>query len=199
MPPTPVLHLLAGPNGAGKSTYYRSVLSGLGLPWVNADEIAKATWPEDPMAHGHDASALAADRRTALLVARRSFVSETVFSHDSKVELVRAAADTGYLVHLYILVVPVELSVVRVRLRVGEGGHDVPEDKIRSRHARLWDLVVGAIDDAYETTVVDGRATTFPVVGRFRYGQRTWAVDPDVLQWVPTPLQDRLAAANADR
>lgn len=190
-PPTPVLHLLAGPNGAGKSTYQRLVLAQLGLPWVNADEIAAAMWPDDPLSHGHDASRHAQRRRAALLEGRASFVTETVFSHESKYDLVREAADAGYLVHLHILVVPVELSVVRVRLRVAEGGHDVPEDKIRARHARLWPLVVASIDHAYLATVVDSRHPTFPRRARFRFGHRTWIDDTADLTWLPPAVHRR--------
>ncbi|CAN5293292.1 zeta toxin family protein [soil metagenome] len=191
--PAPVLHLLAGPNGAGKSTYYRLVLSGLRLPWVNADEIAADTWPDDPLSHGHDASHAAAARRTDLLEQRRSFVTETVFSHESKVELVRSAAAMGYLVHLHILVVPVELSLLRVRLRVADGGHDVPADKIRARHARLWPLVIAAVDDSYQATVIDSRHTTFPRLATFRYGHRTWVDDDTDTSWLPTALHGAIA------
>lgn len=187
----PILHLLAGPNGAGKSTYQQLVLARLGLPFINADEIAAARWPDSPLEHGHDASDLAAQARATAISEQRSFVSETVFSHPSKTELVRDAADAGYLVHLHVLVVPVDLSVLRVRLRVAEGGHDVPEDKIRSRHARLFTHVVDAIDATYETVVIDSRHPTFPRIARFRYGILVDVADVD-LGWLPDPLADVL-------
>jgi predicted ABC-type ATPase len=84
--PVPVLHLLAGPNGAGKSTYQRLVLSQLGLPWVNADEIAAQRWPADPLSHGHDASRLAAEQRDSLLDQKASLVDnvwESIYPHGS--------------------------------------------------------------------------------------------------------------------
>lgn len=58
-------------------------------------------------------------------------------SHPSKVQLVADAAEAGYLVHLHVIMVPVELTVQRVRERVRRGGHDVPESKIRDRYERL--------------------------------------------------------------
>jgi predicted ABC-type ATPase len=64
--------------------------------------------------------------------------TETVFSHPSKRQLVEAAIDTGYLVSLHVVMVPEGLAVARVAQRVRDGGHDVPEDKIRSRYLRLW-------------------------------------------------------------
>lgn len=45
---------------------------------------------------------------------RASFVTETVCSHPSKVELVADAISAGYVVHLHVMLVPVELSVRRV-------------------------------------------------------------------------------------
>ena len=41
--------------------------------------------------------------------------------------------------------IPEDRAVKRVKHRVRSGGHDVPEDKIRERHRRLWALVADAI------------------------------------------------------
>ncbi len=190
--PVPVLHLLAGPNGAGKSTYQRLVLSQLGLPWVNADEIAAHRWPDDPLSHGHDASRLAAEQRDSLLDQKASFVTETVFSHESKLDLVRRAADSGYLVSLHVLIVPVALSVLRVRLLVAEGGHDVPDDKIRARHDRLWPLVMAAVDHAYQATIFDSRPPTLPRLAHFRFGRLVWVEQTAEHGWLPPAVHTRI-------
>ena len=44
------LDLVVGPNGAGKSTFVELILAPLlgGSVFVNADEIAKQRWPDDP-------------------------------------------------------------------------------------------------------------------------------------------------------
>jgi predicted ABC-type ATPase len=60
-----------------------------------------------------------------------------VFSHPSKLELIAAARAEDYTIVLHVLLVPEELAVERVRLRVNAGGHHVPEDKIRERYQRL--------------------------------------------------------------
>ena len=141
------LDLVVGPNGAGKSTFIRLVVNRV---WplahvVDADAIAARRWPADPGAHAYDAAELAARTREHLIRAGEPFVAETVCSHPSKLELVRTARDAGYYVALHVLMVPVELSVARVRARVANGGHDVPEVKIRERHARLWSVVADAV------------------------------------------------------
>jgi predicted ABC-type ATPase len=45
--------------------------------------------------------------------------------------------------------------VERVKRRVLAGGHDVPEDKVRDRHRRLWSLVATAATRADTATVYD--------------------------------------------
>jgi hypothetical protein len=101
------------------------------LEFVNADILAVQRWPEDPAGKSYDAAVVAAGRRAELIEARVSFVTETVFSHESKLELVHTAVDAGYLITLHIVMVPEALAVARVANRVRAGGHTVPEDKIR--------------------------------------------------------------------
>lgn len=148
---SPDLYLLAGPNGAGKTTFYERVVAVTGLDFINAHRIAALRWPGDEVARAYDAAAEAAAVRERYLADRRSFITEAVFSHPSKVDLVTRAVEAGYRVHLRVLIVPAGLSVARVAQRVLEGGHDVPEVKIRQRHERLWTHVVHAMDTAYET------------------------------------------------
>lgn len=169
----PVLHVLAGPNGAGKSTFVTRVLQPVThLPFVNADVIAAAEWPGDEAAHAYDASRLAATVRARYLSARTSFITETVFSHPSKVDLIRDATAVGYHVHLHVILVPEDTTVGRVSHRVVHGGHTVPEDKIRERYQRLWDLVAQARDLAERTRFYDNSSarTPFRMVATYEHG-----------------------------
>ena len=184
----PVLHLVAGPNGAGKTTLFQYVIAPeTHLEWVNADEIAVGLPPDPGVAYL--AAELAAQRRTALLDARASFATETVFSHASKVELVRTAVAAGYLVTLHVVLVPVELAVARVENRVEHGGHAVPEEKIRGRYARLWAFVAEAVGEAHVTMVYDNAvaANPFRLIATFERGHLVGdAVWPD---WTPEELR----------
>jgi predicted ABC-type ATPase len=149
--------LVVGPNGAGKSTFIAFTLAPLlpGSVVVNADEIARQRWPEDPASHAYDAAQVAADTRAKLIELGRPFIAETVFSHPSKLDLIRTARSAGFTVVLHVLIVPEDLAVERVRHRVQAGGHDVPEIKIRQRHRRLWALVAEAIGISDIATVYD--------------------------------------------
>ncbi len=188
------LDLVVGPNGAGKSTFVELVLAERrpGVAFVNADVIAAERWPDDPLAHGHDA-ALAAERiRAALLDRGEPFIAETVASHPSKVELVRRARATGYHVHLVVVVVPEELSVARVAQRVATAGHAVPEEKVRSRWHRLWDNVVAMIELASSAEVFDnagpGPRTIATFVAGDVVGRPRWP------SWTPEALARRWPA-----
>lgn len=187
---TPLLLLVAGPNGAGKTTLVERVLEpATHLPFVNADVIAADRWPEDPLGHAYEAARVAADRRAQHLDARESFIAETVFSHESKVELAHGAAARGYLVHLHVVMIPEDLAVARVAQRVRRGGHDVPEHKVRERYARLWTLVAQARRTAdravfWDNSTIDDRYRPVASYARgVRVGRPEWpAWTPDVLR-----------------
>ncbi|MEL6243880.1 MAG: AAA family ATPase [Pseudomonadota bacterium] len=131
----PTLFLIAGPNGAGKTTFYETALKGkVAAPFVNADIMQRDELKDASMEASYTASALAADRRDAHISAGEGFVTETVFSHVSKLDLLRRARAAGFRIVVFHLdIVSDMLAVARVRSRVAEGGHPVPESKIKER------------------------------------------------------------------
>jgi len=186
----PVLHVLAGPNGAGKTTFYQRVLAPVThLRFVNADLIAAEVWPGDPVAHAYDAAQRAAAERVKLIGERVSFVTETVFSHPSKLNLLTSARDAGYQVTLHVVAIPVELAVARVTERVRHGGHDVPEQKIRDRYERLWTHVAAAIAMVGEAAVYDNSRAARPYRLLARHLNGRLLADPDWPAWTPLPLR----------
>lgn len=186
------MHVVAGPNGAGKTTFYDRVLQPTtGLPFVNADLIAAEHWPDDAAEHAYDAAALAEQAREQLIDERQSFVAETVFSHPSKVDLVQRAHDAGYQTTLHVLLLPEDGAVARVADRVANNdGHDVPEDKIRSRYQRLWAHIataIGLVDTAY---VYDNTSSTraFRRIATYVNGSLIGAADWP--SWTPSELRE---------
>jgi len=132
------LWLLAGGNGSGKSTFYRTQLAPLGLPFVNADILAKALYPDSPEAHSYEAAKLATEMRFQLLNEGRSFCFETVFSHPSKIDFAAQARALNYeIILVFIHLDQLALNQARVMQRVNEGGHNVPEEKVAARNPRL--------------------------------------------------------------
>jgi predicted ABC-type ATPase len=183
------LDVIAGPKGAGKTTLYERVIHPArpGLPFVNADRIARDRFPGEELARAYDAARIAARARTALIEARLDFCTETVFSHGSKVDLVTTAVAAGYDVVLHAVLIPLDLSGPRVAARVAAGGHDVPAEKLAARYQRLWPLIVEATPHCYRTVFWDNAADDGPYeVGSFRFGVADYP--PRWPGWTPQAL-----------
>ena len=133
--------IVAGANGAGKTAFATEFLPNEGdCPiFINADLIAAGLSPFRP-----DLTALRAGRLMLSMIrdyVRRgeSFAFETTLSGRSYARLIPHCREQGYSVELFFLRLSrPEIAIARVKQRVAEGGHDVPESVIRRRfHAGL--------------------------------------------------------------
>jgi predicted ABC-type ATPase len=169
LPTQPVLVFLAGPNGAGKTTFFEAYLEPLGIPNINADRIGRIIREAEPRA-GQDAidrrAFRQADRlRSALLEARLSFCTETVFSDPmgARLRFLEKARVAGFAVFLvFIGLRDPLLSTARVRQRVMQGGHDVPDEKLRARFPRTLANLRSAIPIADEAFLLDNSSYDHP-------------------------------------
>lgn len=169
----PYALLLAGPNGAGKSTtwYYRLKNEYPHAEFLNADEYQAHVLKDASLEASYEAAQAIRARVNEILSVtvddpkdRPSFAMETVFSHESKLEIVRRCKALGY----YVIVVHIglssaDISVDRVALRVADGGHDVPEEKIRERFERNKQLIAQAVSEADLGLVYDNSVDGEPV------------------------------------
>lgn len=156
----PIIVAIAGPNGAGKTTFFHAHLASAGLRFVNADVLA-AELSIEP----YEAARLAEALRRELVARSESFVFETVFSDPvgDKVSFLEAAAQRGYEVVLcYIGLSDPAESAQRVAMRVSQGGHDVPDEKLRSRFARTLDNLRRAISRLPHVLVYDNSDLRVP-------------------------------------
>lgn len=166
-PSKPVFYLLAGPNGAGKSTLYRALVLAGTIPstveFVNADvhEAQHLQHVTSPQARSEQARLWADARRAELLAAGQSFVSETVFSHASKLALIRDAQANGFFVMLLLVALDQpERLLDRVAQRVAEGGHPVPADRILARYPRTLANLTQAVRLADAAVLYDSQDVT---------------------------------------
>jgi len=84
--------------------------------------------------------------REYLLRKKISFSFETVMSHPSKIEFLARAKEEGYRTYLYYVATEdPKININRVNIRVSEGGHNVPQDKIISRYKRSLELLKDAV------------------------------------------------------
>src|SRR5205807_2372998 len=175
---------IAGPNGAGKSTVFEAHLASLGLRYLNADDFAQKLGLD-----AVTAAEVASRLRVELIEQRESFVFETVLSDPvgDKVEFLGKAATQGYtVVVVFIGVDDVRISEQRVAIRVLQGGHDVPAEKLSARFPRTMKNLARAIEKLPHVLVFDNSdlANPFRKVAEFERGKIV-GVNAPVPRWVP--------------
>ena len=120
-------------------------------PYVNADDIKKEYSLTDIEA-AQQAEAL----RNTLLALAKDFSFETVLSTERNLLLLERAKASGYEVQcIYVLTCDENINVARVRARHAAGGHDVPEDKIRSRYHKALAFLPRLIAVCHQILVYD--------------------------------------------
>ena len=132
----PTIYVIAGPNGVGKTTFAERYLpdEAKQLEFVNADLIARGLSPFDPDAVAMDAGRIALGRIRQLIADKAGFTWETTMSGRSAAVWLREAKAAGFVVKCYFLWVrEPEITLTRIRQRVVEGGHNIPEAVSRRR------------------------------------------------------------------
>ncbi|CAN5283431.1 zeta toxin family protein [soil metagenome] len=156
----PIVVAIAGSNGAGKTTFHHAHLASAGLRFVNADLLAR-----ELDINAYAAARLADNIRRELIDMGESFIFETVFSDPvgEKVEFLKMADAKGYtVVLLFIAIDDVSLSDARVAMRVTQGGHDVPLDKLEERFPRTLLNLKRAIKELPRVLVFDNNDLVKP-------------------------------------
>ncbi len=110
--------------------------------------------------------------RIILLEKGESFIMETVFSHKSKLDLMKKAKALGYHVYFYFVSTDApEVNVNRVKIRVKNGGHDVPEEKIISRYYKSLEILNEAIKLSYRSYLWDNSNTNAELFAEIHSGE----------------------------
>jgi len=178
------LFIISGCNGAGKTTASYTILPEMldCNEFVNADEIAKGLSPFNPNKVAIKAGRLMLTRISELLESGVDFAFETTLATRSYVNTVKKAQEKGYLVTLlYFWLNSPELAIERVKIRVQEGGHHIPEKTIRRRYDlgihNMFNLYIPIAD---YWMFIDNSETPFEVLAD---GQREIKVVKNKLIW----------------
>lgn len=152
------IYLFAGPNGSGKSTVIANYIPFKeldGVEYICPDVYAVKQFPNigDVKERYENAMAFAEYKREKKLASGEPMIVETVLSRSDKIDFVQRARKLGYrIVSFFVGTSSADINCARVKQRVAEGGHDVPEDKIRDRYARSMDnlpLLAECSDELY--------------------------------------------------
>ena len=131
--------IIAGPNGAGKTTFAFRYLrvQALGLPFVNADLIAAGLAPLGGRNADVAAGRLMLAEIDGLAAEGHSFAFETTLAGRGYLRRIDQWRRDSYRVTLLFLSLrSPEDAIERVRQRVGQGGHHVPDDVVRRLRSR---------------------------------------------------------------
>lgn len=180
----PIVVAIAGPNGAGKSTFFEAHVAPAGLRFLNADDLAR-----ELKLDAATAAELANRLRKELVEQRESFVFETVLSDPvgDKVDFLSKAAARGYtVVMVFIGIDNAGISEQRVAMRVAQGGHGVPPEKLASRFPRTMKNLARAIRELPRVLVFDNSdlGEPFRKVAEFERGKAILLNEP-LPRWLP--------------
>jgi predicted ABC-type ATPase len=175
----PIVIAVGGSNGSGKSTFYESFMAESGLRFVNADVLAEGLGVT-----AYEAAEMATAIRSTLVAQRESFIFETVLSDPvgDKVDLLASYAELGYTVVLFFIQIDTaEESIRRVAMRVSQGGHDVPDEKLRARFARTKANLERAIGRLPHVVIYNNNdlANPYQLAAIYERGQKIFDTSKD--------------------
>ncbi len=130
------------------------------------------------------AAAMIADfLREKNLHTKNDFSFETVLSHKSKLDLIKRANEMDYHTYLYFICTDdPRVNVERVKTRVKEGGHPVPEDKIIERYFRTLNLLLDLLKICYKSYLFDN-SDKFREIARVNRDKRIHFISESVPNW----------------
>ncbi len=145
------LFIIAGANGSGKTTFALSYITLNNLHFINADEIAKSYDPNDISRYKIKAGKEFFRQLEANLNSDKSFMIESTLSGKYLKDVINQAKVKGFQIVLIYLFLETEIeNVLRVKNRVLNGGHNVPEDDIKRRYFRsrklFWNTYKNMVD-----------------------------------------------------
>ncbi len=157
----PVLYVLAGVNGAGKSSIGGHLLTRAGLSWFNPDTFARELMAltgcdlESAPAH---AWAEGVRRLDEAVAQGQSYAFETTLGGHTVAAKIQAATSMHDVIVWFCGLDSPERHLDRVRARVSQGGHDIPEAKIRARYPQAQRNLIALMPHLAHVRVYDNSA-----------------------------------------
>lgn len=147
-----LLYIIAGANGSGKSTLAEVLLKEKNLEFLNADEIAKEIAPDAINSVPISAGKIYFQRLDEYFRNQKSFAVESTLSGNNIVRIINKARKQDYkIILVYSFLQNCTICIERVKKRVENGGHNVPEEDIIRRYyksvIKFWDKYRLIVDE----------------------------------------------------
>lgn len=195
----PELIIIAGPNGSGKTSITKKFLHhewAEGTTYINPDQVAKDMFGDWNNAEAVlKAANYCSELRETCLAEKKSFVFETVFSAQDKIDFVLRAKEAGFFIRIFFISTSnPAINASRIAKRVMEGGHDVPITKIISRYNKSIQnckTVAPIIDRlyVYDNSIDDADARP---LFRLTNGEIAKQYTNKIPEWAQTLFSDKL-------
>ena len=131
--------IVAGVNGVGKSTLYQSNDYLKNMPRINVDEIVRDIGNWQNTKDVFKAGKIAVKKIESYFDKGITFNHETTLCGKSIIKNISKAKELGYFIELhYIGVETVTIVKERVKHRVEQGGHGIPERDIERRYIETF-------------------------------------------------------------
>lgn len=121
--------------------------------------------------NSYEAAFVASFIRYSLLNEKRNFTYETVMSDRFKLEEINHANQLGYKTYLYFICTDdFEKNIERVKNRVLKDGHDVNEEKIKSRYFKTLENLADAIRLVHRAYIFDNSGNQYELIAEIYQG-----------------------------
>jgi predicted ABC-type ATPase len=99
------------------------------------------------------------------------------------VKLLRVVKKSGYPVHIFFLWVPnVDLAIERIKLRVRNGGHAIPDEVVRRRFDRSLLNFFRTYQPLADSWTIFDNSADIPKMIAFAASGKTEILDPDLFR-----------------
>jgi predicted ABC-type ATPase len=177
------LYIIAGPNGAGKTTFARRFLPDYArcFEFVNVDLIASGLSPFNPERAALKAGRIMLEQIHSLAKRGVDFGFESTLSGKTYVRFLRGMKRGGYSIHIFFLwIKAVELGLERIKLRVRNGGHAIPEATVRRRFGRSLANFLRVYKPLADSWTIFDNSGDIPKMIAFEESGKIEILDPDL-------------------
>ena len=139
------LYIVSGANGSGKTTFAKNLTGRLKIKFINADEIAKEQDPNNTTGGELKAGREFFRQVSIEIDLNNSFIIESTLSGKYLEKLIQKVNAQNYTVEIiYIFLETPTVCIERIKERVLNGGHHVPDKAVIRRFHRsknnFWNI-----------------------------------------------------------